>query len=100
MDLAAALAQFGTAGLVGWLWLAERRGAQERERQLGEAHARLVLDREHARLAIDELVRVVKENTRAVAALLHQQERVERALDGNGAGPGRGAGEGVRGEAA
>lgn len=61
----AALAQLGAAGLIGWLWLVERRSAVDRERELREAHAALVDERRQ----VDVLVRVVEANTRALAAV-------------------------------
>jgi hypothetical protein len=61
----AALAQFGAAGLIGWMWLAERRAAAARDRQLAELHERLMQERPH--MAI--LLEVVRDNTRALTAL-------------------------------
>lgn len=71
-EIAAALAQFGAAGLIGWMWLSERRAASERERQLTEAHDRLVRGAED-RAALLEAVR---DATRAMVAL----EAGQRAL--------------------
>ena len=67
------LVQFGVAGLVAWMWLAERRSATERDRQLTEAHQRAM----EQRVELDALVRVVTENTRAVASL----EGAQRSLN-------------------
>lgn len=71
---AAALAQFGTAGLIGWMWLTERRAAAIRERQLSESHDRLMAER----ACFDLLVAAIKENTRVLATL----EAVQRAMTG------------------
>ncbi len=71
-ELAAALAQFGVAGLVGWMWLSERRSAGVKERELSEAHRRLVEDRS----ALGALLDTVRANTRAMTAL----EIVQREL--------------------
>ena len=38
----AALTQFGVAGLIGWLWITERRAAGARDRQLEALHTRLM----------------------------------------------------------
>lgn len=86
--------QFGTAGLVAWMWLTERRGAAARERQLAEAHDRLM----EQRVQLDALMRVVGENVRAAAALEDGQRALrallERALDRRApAGPPNGRGE-------
>lgn len=83
-EIISALAQFGVAGLIGWMWLSERRSAAGRERHLDEAHERIRGDR----LAIDALVQLVRENTRALSGVEHQQrelcaaiERLNRTLD-------------------
>lgn len=94
-QLLAHLTQFGVAGLIAWMWLSERRSALARERQLSEAHDR-ILDQ---RVQVDVLVTLVSENTRAVAALEGAQRAlhvvldrlVERDVPGGGLGvsPGR-----------
>jgi hypothetical protein len=59
------LANFGAAGLMGAMWLWERRTSGRREQQLDEAHARIMSDR----IQLDELLRVVKQNTAALSRL-------------------------------
>lgn len=76
-EVASAVAQFGVAGLIGWMWLTERRAAQARERQLTEVHERLVQER----ATLDVVMRVVTANTRALAALEGTQNRLTRLLD-------------------
>ena len=61
----AALAQFGVAGLVCWMWLAERRAAGVRERQVSELHERLMRERRET----DVLIAALGDNTRALASL-------------------------------
>jgi hypothetical protein len=73
---AAALAQFGTAGLIGWMWLTERRAAAIRERQLAETHDRLMAER----ACFDLLVAAIKENTRTLATLEAGQRAMTSAL--------------------
>lgn len=65
VDIAGAVAQFGAAGLIGWMWLAERRGAAVRERQLSDLQDRLMQERPQ----IATLIEVVRDNTRALTAL-------------------------------
>lgn len=60
-----ALTQFGVAGLVCWMWLTERRSSAERERQITEAHTKLIQQDEAQRVLLD----VIRENTKAVASL-------------------------------
>ncbi|QOJ17143.1 MAG: hypothetical protein HRU76_05940 [Phycisphaeraceae bacterium] len=59
------LGQLGAAGLIGVLWVMERRHAALRDRQLDEAHRRL-LERERD---VTLLLEVIRDNTRAIAAL-------------------------------
>jgi hypothetical protein len=76
-QIAAALAQFGAAGLIGWMWLSERRAAAARERQLDEAHDRLM----HERPQLAALLSVLRDNTRALTALELGQRQVAAALE-------------------
>lgn len=76
-QIAGALAQFGVAGLVGWMWLAERRSAAVRERQLAEAHDRLMAERERA----GTLVGLVSTSTRAMTALEASQRELARVVE-------------------
>jgi hypothetical protein len=76
-QLAAAFAQFGIAGLIGWMWLTERRAAAARERQLAELHERLLQERPQLQV----LLRIVSENTRALTALEVGQRRLAGILE-------------------
>jgi hypothetical protein len=77
LDLAASLAQFGTAGLIGWMWLSERRAAADRERQLAEAHERLMQERR----GLGAAVQALRENTRALASLEAGQRALTAAIE-------------------
>jgi hypothetical protein len=76
-QIAAALAQFGAAGLIGWMWLTERRAAAARERQLAELHDRLM----HERPQLGALLAVLRDNTRALTALELGQRQVAATLE-------------------
>jgi hypothetical protein len=76
-DLTAALAQLGAAGLIGWMWLSERRAAAARERQLSQLHDRLMQER----VSLSALVSVVRDNTRALSALESGQRAIASAMD-------------------
>ena len=76
-EVGAAIAQFGAAGLIGWMWVVERRAAAVREKQLGEAHERLMRERRE----LETLMNVVQENTRAVAGLEGGQRSLTAAID-------------------
>ncbi|CAN5762403.1 hypothetical protein BH11PLA1_BH11PLA1_22070 [soil metagenome] len=65
MEVIAALTQFGSAGLIGWMWLTERRGAAVRESQLTGAHEKLMTQERQ----LDVLVRALEDNTRALVTL-------------------------------
>lgn len=71
-----AIVQFGAAGLIGWMWLTERRSAMTREQQLSETHARLLRDRE----SLEVLIAALRDNTRASAAIEAGQRALADAL--------------------
>lgn len=64
------VASLGAAGVIGVMWLWERAGARTREKQIDEAHARIMGDR----VALGQLIEVVKQNTEALTRL---GERIE-----------------------
>ena len=76
VELAGHAAPLGAAGLVACMWLLERRGASERERQLTAAHDRLM----EQRMQLETLVGVMRDNTRALAALEDAQRQLHVAL--------------------
>lgn len=59
------LMNLGAAGLMGAMWLWERRNSQKREQQLDEAHTRILSDR----VQLGELMDVVRQNTEAITRL-------------------------------
>jgi len=77
MDIARELAQFGAAGLMGMLWILERRHSALREAQITAAHERLM----EQRTALSELVTLVRENTVAMTALERTQRRLIDACE-------------------
>lgn len=68
------LASFGAAGLMGAMWLWERRLSRLREEQLTEAHSRIIRDEQR----LSKLVKVVEENTGAVGRLPKHSVRLWR----------------------
>ena len=76
-DLLPTLTNFGAAGLIAWMWLAERRSAAARERHLSEAHDRLM----EGRASIETLLTALTTNTRALTALELGQRAMTRALE-------------------
>ena len=76
-EITTSLAQLGAAGLIGWLWLAERRAAAARETQLRELHDRLLQERPQ----IATLLAVVRDNTRALTALEAGQRAIVSVLE-------------------
>lgn len=71
-----ALVQFGAAGLMGAMWLIERRASSKREAQLTAAHERIV-SQSDGRVA---LIEVVRDNTRALTLLEAGQRGIAEAL--------------------
>ena len=59
------LTNLGVAGVMGAIWLWERRTSRVREEQIGEAHARIMADR----VMLDQLMEVVRRNTEALTKL-------------------------------
>jgi hypothetical protein len=53
------------AGLMGAMWLWERRTSRQREQQIDESHARIMSDR----VQLDQLLDVVRQNTEAMTRL-------------------------------
>lgn len=73
------LTNLGAAGLMGAMWLWERRTSRQREEQLDEAHARIMADR----VQLDQLIDVVRQNAEAFSRLSATQEQLIRELDGS-----------------
>lgn len=71
------LTQFGTAGLMGMLWVWERLMSRKREAQLNDAHIHLA--RQHRELGA--LVRLVRQNTRAITRFDHTQLQLKELLE-------------------
>jgi len=65
MRLLSEAASFGAAGLMGAMWLWERAGARQREKQIDEAHHRILGDR----VALGQLIEVVRQNSEALTRL-------------------------------
>ncbi len=60
-----AAGQLGAAGLIGWMWLTERRSARTREDQIEAAHRAVLEQRER----VGVLIAALEANTRAITAL-------------------------------
>ena len=74
------VANLGVAGLMGAMWLWERRTSQKRESQIDDAHARIMSDR----VQLEQLMSVVKQNAEAVSRLSAVQEQLVRELGREG----------------
>ncbi|MEM9883139.1 MAG: hypothetical protein AAF800_09510 [Planctomycetota bacterium] len=77
-EIIQAVAQFGSAGLMGTLWVWERTMSRKRETQLTAAHDRLMQNGQ----TLHELMSTVQRNTRAIehfeASLASTRELLER----------------------
>jgi hypothetical protein len=67
----------GAAGMMGAMWLWERRTSRQREEQLDDAHARILGDR----VQLEQLIDVVRGNAEALTRLTATQEQLIRRLD-------------------
>ncbi len=72
----AMMTEFGAAGLIGLMWMLERRHAAKRDRQLDEAHQRMRAQRQE----LDLWLRLVRENTRAISGLGQAQRELIATL--------------------
>lgn len=70
------LASLGAAGLMGAMWLWERRTSRQREQQLDECHARIMADR----VQLEQLIEVVQRNAEAMSRLSATQEQLLRRI--------------------
>lgn len=70
------LANFGAAGLMGAMWLWERRLGHARDQQISEAHQRILRDEER----LSKLTEVVEQNTSAIVRFTETQRQVGEAL--------------------
>ena len=75
------LTGIGTAGVMGAMWLWERRLSRQREQQIDEAHSRILADE----VKLEQLITVVRQNAEAMTKLSATQEQLMREL---GAPPG------------
>ena len=71
------LTSLGAAGLMGAMWLWERRTSRQREEQLDEAHTRIMSDR----VQLDQLIAVVRQNAEALTRLSAAQEQLLREME-------------------
>jgi hypothetical protein len=72
-----ALTQVGAAGIMGMLWVWERLLSRRRERQLTEAHDRLLQQREHLRI----LIKLVRRNTQAIERFEQTQIQLGQIME-------------------
>lgn len=70
------LASFGAAGLMGALWLWERRLSRLREQQLSDSHQRILRDEQR----LTKLIQVVEQNTSVIARFTETQREIAEAV--------------------
>ena len=70
----------GAAGMMGAMWLWERRTNSQRDQQLDEAHTRILGDK----VQLDQLIEVVKTNAEAMTRLANVQDQLIRTLEKKG----------------
>jgi len=72
------LANFGAAGLMGAMWLWERRTSRQRDQQLDESHSRILSDR----IQLDQLITLVRQNTEALTRLTTTHDQLLQRFSG------------------
>jgi len=80
------ITSLGAAGLMGAMWLWERKTSRQREEQLDEAHVRILGDR----VQLEQLIDVVRQNVEAMTRLAAMQDQLVRKLDAAATEPGSG----------
>ena len=70
----------GAAGLMGAMWLWERRTSRQREEQLDDAHVRILGDQ----VQLEQLIDVVRGNAEALTKLTATQEELIRRMSKDG----------------
>ena len=70
------LTSFGAAGIMGGMWLWERRSSRQREEQLTQAHERILRDEQR----LDKLTQVVECNTATIARFNETQRETCETL--------------------
>jgi len=81
-EIATVLAQMGAAGLIGLMWLSERRAAGERERQMTQLHERIMGDTRE----LGVLLSALETNTRAMVSLEAGQCRLTDVIENRAGG--------------
>ena len=76
-DALTQLTNLGAAGVMGAMWLWERRNSQKRDEQLDDAHTRILGDR----VQLDQLIEVVRTNAEALTRLNTLHDQLLRTLD-------------------
>jgi hypothetical protein len=72
ISVASDFASFGAAGIMGAMWLWERRSSAQRERQLNESHERIQRDEQR----LGKLTEVVQQNAAAIERFHQTQQEV------------------------
>jgi RecJ-like exonuclease len=70
------MTSFGAAGLMGAMWLWERRQSRIHEQQIREAHSRILRDEQR----LEKLTRVVEHNTAALTRFEDSQRMMAETL--------------------
>lgn len=70
------LASFGAAGLMGAMWLWERKASRDRDEQLLAAHQRICRDEQR----LEKLVQVVEQNTATMSHFSETQRQMAETL--------------------
>jgi hypothetical protein len=75
-NLMTELGSLGAAGLMGAMWLWERKLSRQRDQQIGEAHERIMRDEQR----LSKLTEVVAHNTSAITRFAEMQRTQNEIL--------------------
>ncbi|MCL2700649.1 MAG: hypothetical protein FWE88_03020 [Phycisphaerae bacterium] len=70
------LTSMGAAGVMGAMWLWERRASAQRERELTESHGRILRDEQR----LDKLTHVVEQATAAITRFQQTQQEMSELI--------------------
>lgn len=71
------ISSLGAAALIGTMWLWERRQSSAREKQLDDAHARIMSDG----VKLEALMDLVQKSTETLSKLVTQSDALLRKVD-------------------
>ena len=76
-DILTQFANLGAAGIIGMMWIAERKSSNKKDAQLSQSHNLILQKQDHIRC----LTNVIKDNTTAITRLNETQKHQTSLLE-------------------